>query len=1807
MQDTKAAVEENDQQQDLFRRKFALQRQREQRAAAEQQVEMDQQEQLVALQQGFAPDADQLDIHVKQAAAFRSGTTNRPYQDVLEEERLDEGSRRAGRFRDSIKGLSPLQLAEFGVMAAGLQKEGLQASEYRRILEAVRASQPLDKFSSDQLDKANRIYRATEGKDLIVGEAPVPNVEDVMSTVTQQIIAVHGQADPVLEGIAQRMAAEGQTAEDIIRTLDLGEGGQRGFLPLGPASEEVGLKLEEATVGAEQVLTGIGEVGIAAVEAVGVIPEAAFEISREVFQGDLAGAAAEAREAGGATVTNILQAWEGIQDIFEGEQRIFTPFTQPLIRETLITFGVPEGVAATIAKYTAEFAVPTTFLPGGALLGKGKKLWQIGRTLLAEGSLNVLQNRAGREVRGEDAPDIKEDLLVFTAGMAGRGALELAGQAGGKLVSRFLADDLPVAVRPAPELVPTARGAPLEVAAVRRPPPQIGDSVALRSDPSVSVGTVVRQEPDGLIIRPSEGGRTFVKSRGRVQVVEGGAPDVGETQVLYHGVDTAERADEILRSGFTSGEDAFLSTDPDLALRFGSRRGGKSPTVLEIEVPAGVSLGGREAIRTVAKEDLARVQIKRVLSGEEATLTGDQIIRAAPVAPARGGPEFAQGAPLQPEAVTRELLDRPVDVPEIMGRIREANSKTAFDMTFKTEQANAVPVAEANVQRIVGSDPTVRLYRGITKEGAEFPRASQGPGNWWSTDPARAERFAGRDGTVFSLDAKASELANPRLAGTEKPLDEWFIEQALASRAKVRDPETFALGGGPPRQRVSTRAVEPGVEPVRAPDVIAAAIERGVGPTKAFPTTDLKPLRAKAAKANNAVNRATKAHADAPRGQKGARLKELQAAKKTQRETLAAIKAAERGNKQAIATRGRMATRVVRGRKAAKVAETRAARAPGGRRDVARAQAEAAEGRAKVLEDEPELVERLTQAVVQGKKAVVLSEAEVAAGRRVQAAGAQRELARVGTLEERLARSGEAIRGKIKPDITGEVVQVSAADKQALTDAITDFYLAKNQPLSGRVALEALDDVLGGNLGNLTKSKLERLGEALGSDFQLTVLRKASEDLSIPDNTMASLLTAYNLPRVLLAGLLDWSFLLRQGVFAAITSPRAWAKAAGAYPRSFAGRETAERLTRELLDDDVARYFRDMDLAMPVLDLELGGELALLGRERGWAIKQLKRTPILGDMLDRTDRSARIYLSKLRQSQAEQWVVEELLPHDVRIKFLNASKRADQAAILREHFADSEEPLRKLMGFVNETSGRGTLGPLDKYLGPLNFIFFAPRFVAGQVTRFRYAFGPGMPLAVRKIAINKLLRFYGTVGGALMLIKSSGLGDVELDPRSTDFMKIKIGNSRIDITGGAQPLFRYMAQIATGQRKPDVGDIQDADRLGSLLNFWRSKMAPTSGLIWSAIEGETFIGEELTLKTLIADSFMPIFMQDIQEAFTEGGTFSRIVSLLGFAGVGVQTYETRSAASARIIEDMIERGMIDARQYDDLPVTIGDLLPEDLKEFRGLAPDLTRELEESTELTIERSGERTQRAFLGELSRLGRDQVQRGVQAAADIFTDTRDGAGFRDGVDTAVLRLRGLRSVLQEEREKLGLEAREREGPVFTDLESYFDIFDRFPNADFDPQQRVDMFDDIERFFAGIGAAREADVETQLGLNLEEIPEYARLKTDRRTIREAGWFDLGQDVWDELRRRHPELRLPEQRRDHEIQVGQNARGRFPDDRLRQDLVEDADPVLKVYAEMKQAANEQWYARHPEILLLLDRWGYREFAQGDLELLAPLR
>jgi hypothetical protein len=838
------------------------------------------------------------------------------------------------------------------------------------------------------------------------------------------------------------------------------------------------------------------------------------------------------------------------------------------------------------------------------------------------------------------------------------------------------------------------------------------------------------------------------------------------------------------------------------------------------------------------------------------------------------------------------------------------------------------------------------------------------------------------------------------------------------------------------------------------------------------------------------------------------------------------------------------------------------------------------------------------------KKALTLTEAEVRVGRVQQAGRAGAAQARGGTLEEQLARTGAALRGKLRPDITGDAVRISPEDTQSLTNALDQYFrVGKNQPLSANNAKDALKNVLDGDYDKLVKSKLELLEEALGFDFHMALTQAMARDLSVSDEILFGALTIWNLPRRFMAGLFDWSFMLRQDLFAAITEPNAWRKTVTSYPRAFASADYAQAASREMMDAATSRTAREYGLAMPISgQATTGEELLLTGAEKGILAAQIRKFPLLGRMFDATDRSASVYISGSRKNIVEKWWTD-MMPAKSRIRYLDAVDEEAKDVVLREWIGEGNEgTMRDLMAFRNETSGRGALGPFDRWSQPLNFIFFAPRFVAGQVTRLRFAVDPRISKPVRQLAQRKLLQFYGTFATMLGIISASGVAAVEWDMRSTDWGKVKVGNTRIDITGGQQPLFRYMAQIMSGQRKPEIGDIQDIDRKAAVLNFVRSKMAPSSGTIWSALEGETFIGEALGPEALMLNLFVPIFLQDVQEASLSkaGSPLSSLISLLSFVGVGVQTYETRTAAASQIIADMFEQGMIDPNQYDNLPETMGDLLPEDRKQFGELAPNLLQELEESTERTIERAGERTQQAFLGELGRVGREQAQSGIQTAANIFAQTRDGAEFRAGVDATIEQQRGLRAGLQTLRDELGLEARERAGPVFDDLEAYFDIFDRYPDASVDVVQRSDMFDEIERFFARISPAREAAVEAQLGLNLEGIPEYDQLKADRRTIREAGWFDLGQDVWDEMRRARSDLRLPETRREYEAALGQEARRRFPTNPLHQDAFEDADPTLDEYQKRKQDANQRFYAEHTSILILLDRWGYRDFAEGDI-------
>ena len=371
--------------------------------------------------------------------------------------------------------------------------------------------------------------------------------------------------------------------------------------------------------------------------------------------------------------------------------------------------------------------------------------------------------------------------------------------------------------------------------------------------------------------------------------------------------------------------------------------------------------------------------------------------------------------------------------------------------------------------------------------------------------------------------------------------------------------------------------------------------------------------------------------------------------------------------------------------------------------------------------------------------------------------------------------------------------------------------------------------------------------------------------------------SALNLPRALLASF-DISFPLRQGVML-IGHPKEFVSMWAPMIKAFGKQKWA---------DDAAKAIKGMpeydDLSRAGLEfIEEAGPLAARPEEfmTQWAsllpgIKQSQRAFITAGNKLRYDTAANIVRGWPKNTPFEKY---ELLA-----KYLNAA------------------------------TGRGDVGFLKGALPALNAGFFAPRLL---ISRFQVPIMLARSKGIRGIIARDLVAFTGTGSAALWLLKQAG-AEVELDPRSGDFGKYRIGNVRGDFWGGYQQIARYTAQLMTGQRKTTgAGRIVDVERFEILGRFLRSKTSPPVGLGIDILKGETFLGEELTIEGggLVEQAWnrlAPLFIQDLTEAIYEDGTMGGLAAAPGVAGVSVVAF--RGVRDVQNEEALNQFG----RDYEDL-------------------------------------------------------------------------------------------------------------------------------------------------------------------------------------------------------------------------------------------------------------------------------------------------
>jgi hypothetical protein len=235
----------------------------------------------------------------------------------------------------------------------------------------------------------------------------------------------------------------------------------------------------------------------------------------------------------------------------------------------------------------------------------------------------------------------------------------------------------------------------------------------------------------------------------------------------------------------------------------------------------------------------------------------------------------------------------------------------------------------------------------------------------------------------------------------------------------------------------------------------------------------------------------------------------------------------------------------------------------------------------------------------------------------------------------------------------------------------------------------------------------------------------------------------------------------------------------------------------------------------------------------------------------------------------------------------------------------TDKEAKAISQFINVATGRGDVAGIGgNAAANLNTVFFAPRYV---LSRFQLL--TGQPFVhgtarTRVLVATEYARALIGVGVVLGLGYMAG-GSIELDVRSSDFGKIKFGNTRLDPLFGLQQAAVFIARLATAQTKTPRGQVTPLTGPGVkyggqtlsdvITRFGRSKLAPVIAVPLDLRLGEDVAGQPVTLSS---EAFrqLPLSYQDTYQAMQDQGIpAGAALGLLSTFGAGLQTYTPRPA------------------------------------------------------------------------------------------------------------------------------------------------------------------------------------------------------------------------------------------------------------------------------------------------------------------------
>ena len=221
---------------------------------------------------------------------------------------------------------------------------------------------------------------------------------------------------------------------------------------------------------------------------------------------------------------------------------------------------------------------------------------------------------------------------------------------------------------------------------------------------------------------------------------------------------------------------------------------------------------------------------------------------------------------------------------------------------------------------------------------------------------------------------------------------------------------------------------------------------------------------------------------------------------------------------------------------------------------------------------------------------------------------------------------------------------------------------------------------------------------------------------------------------------------------------------------------------------------------------------------------------------------------------------------------------------------------------ANSLTGRGNLGSLERVADKFNVLFFSPRYVKSHFDVLTaHLFDKNVDPFVKKQAGINLAKIIG--GSAAILLTAKAMGaDVELDPRSSDFGRIKVGNTRFNVMGGMNSLVTLTSRLITlSQKSATTGEVYslNSHEYGAptgwdvIMNFASGKLSPIAGLARDVLRGETFGGEPLTVGGTVENLIMPLPVTNAEELLKDPNSAPIVMAMIADAvGIFTNTYSS---------------------------------------------------------------------------------------------------------------------------------------------------------------------------------------------------------------------------------------------------------------------------------------------------------------------------